>query len=191
MLALRPRHRTISFARPLHNDSNAYVEAAAQWIQEVTGTSLIAEGTASSIMDSLYQTLRTGEVLCEMINCICPGTIAKIQRQGTAFRERENIVSFLRASREMGVQEYALFSIDDLYEQRNMFSVVRCIHALGGAVQRTIPDFHGPHLGVQDEANCGVRRSADTPRPASSSGYYGGMTPRTNIHIYSPYSASI
>jgi len=119
-------------------------QEAAQWIQDITGVQVVGDFADS---------LRTGQVLCQLLNCIIPGTISKINNAGTPFKERENISKFLKGCRALGVQEYALFSTDDLYDEKNLNSVVRCIHALGGALRRSVPDFQGPHLGVADNSN--------------------------------------
>eukprot|EP00434_Breviolum_minutum_P007623 symbB.v1.2.006726.t4/scaffold402.1/size211320/20 len=124
--------------------SHSAEEAAANWVQAVTGHHFqIDFGT----------TLRSGAILCDLVNCIRPGSISKVNAPGMPFKERENICNFLRACRSFGVQEYALFSTDDLYEEKNLMSVVNCLHALGGAVQRSVPQFPGPHLGVIDTSN--------------------------------------
>lgn len=121
-------------------DANAEEEAA-HWIQAITGTEVVGD---------FFGALCTGEVLCHLMNAIRPGTVPKVNEAGMPFKERENISNFLRACRSLGVQEYALFSTDDLYEKKDLNSVVRCVHALGGALPRSVPEFAGPHLGVAD-----------------------------------------
>jgi archaellum component FlaD/FlaE len=124
-------------------DLNAEEEAA-MWIEAITG---------AHVAGNFSEALRSGKVLCELVNKIRPGTITNVRGFGMPFKERENISQFLRACRTFGVQEYMLFSTDDLYEEKNLLSVVKCLHALGGAVQRTVPDFQGPTLGVLDTSN--------------------------------------
>lgn len=51
--------------------------------------------------------------------------------------------------RKLGVPEHSLFETVDLYEQKDLGLVVRCVFALGSAVQLTCPDFAGPHLGAK------------------------------------------
>jgi hypothetical protein len=114
---------------------------AVRWIEMLTG---------ACVAGRVHEALRTGQVLCNLVNRVRPETIVKVNDAGRPFKERENIGSFLKACRELGVQEYALFSTDDLYDARNLLSVMRCIHALGGAVQRSVPEFSGPRLGVVD-----------------------------------------
>jgi len=116
-------------------------EEAAQWIQAITGTTVVGD---------FFGALCTGEVLCHLVNTIRPGTVPKVNEAGKPFKERENISNFLMACRALGVQEYAVFSTDDLYEKKDLNSVVRCVHALGGALRRSVPEFTGPHFGVAD-----------------------------------------
>ena len=59
----------------------------------------------------------------------------------------ENISSFLRACRVLGVSEHDLFETVDLYEEKSMGLVVQCIFALGRCVQVTVPTYAGPALG--------------------------------------------
>merc|ERR1719458_850150 len=124
-------------------DANAEEEAA-QWIQAITGTEVVGD---------FFGALCTGEVLCHLMNAIRPGTVPKVNEAGMPFKERENISNFLKACRALGVQEYALFSTDDLFDENYRNSVVQCLHALGSTIQRTVPDFQGPHLGVADTSN--------------------------------------
>lgn len=59
----------------------------------------------------------------------------------------ENISSFLRACRALGVSEHDLFETVDLFEEKDMNVVVQCIFALGRTIQRTVPEYTGPTLG--------------------------------------------
>lgn len=149
-------------------------EQAARWIQTITGSKVVGHFASS---------LRTGQVLCELLNRIKLGTVANINPAGTPFKERENISSFIKGCRALGVQEYALFCTDDLYEEKNVSSVVKCIHALGGAVQRSLPGFKGPHLGVADTSSFqrDVRRGGS--REASWTSGLSTAMERTEIDV--------
>jgi hypothetical protein len=131
-------------------------EQAAQWVEEITGVKVVGDFGAA---------LRTGQVLCQLINHIKPGSIRKVNEAGRPFKERENITNFLKQCRAWGVHEYALFSTDDLYDEKNLASVVKCIHQLGGVVQRAVPEFDGPRLGVADTSNAkrDVKRNLGAP----------------------------
>lgn len=150
-------------------------EEAAKWVQAVTGEDVVSD---------FFDALRTGQVLCQLVNCISPGVVPKINAAGMPFKERENISNFLKACRVLGVQEYALFSTDDLYDQKNLMSVVKCLFALGGSVQRTTPDFKGPHLGVADTSNARRDQKRSLGQASQTAGFHGPME-RSHIDVVS------
>jgi hypothetical protein len=150
-------------------------EEAAKWVQAVTGEDVVSD---------FFDALRTGQVLCQLVNCISPGVVPKINAAGMPFKERENISNFLRACRALGVQEYALFSTDDLYDQKNLMSVVKCLFALGGSVQRTTPEFKGPHLGVADTSNARRDQKRSLGQASQTAGFHGPME-RSHIDVVS------
>merc|ERR1712151_1362745 len=69
---------------------------------------------------------------------------------------------FMKAARELGVSESSMFGTPDLYEDKNMGSVIDCLYAFGGAVQVACPEFTGPKLGHAQnvEAKTAKRGSA-------------------------------
>jgi len=150
-------------------------EDAARWVQAITGEEVVGD---------FFDALRSGQVLCQLVNSIRAGSVAKINSAGMPFKERENISNFLRVCRSLGVQEYALFSTDDLYEEKNLQSVVNCVHALGGAVQRSVPEFRGPHFGVADTSNA-KRDSRRELGPASQTGGFHGPMERSHLDVVS------
>ena len=113
-------------------------QEAAGWITAITG---IDRPAGSSF--ALW--LRDGVVLCSLANHIKPNSISKVNASTMPFKQMENITAFLRICRSsMGVSEHDLFETVDLYEEKDMNSVVRCIHALGRSVQSF---YSGPSLG--------------------------------------------
>ena len=96
------------------------------------------------------------------------------------FKQMENVTSFIRACRSLGVLEKDVFNTVDLYEAKNLASVQACLSNLGSA-SRSVPDFYGPYLGV---AQVGIH-AKDTKRelksyslrPGGSSGEELGLTP--------------
>merc|ERR1712039_399113 len=119
---------------------HSFEKSVAEWIEAVTNTS---QGDLE-----FADWLRDGQILCQLMNCIRPGTIRKIHVSQMPFKQMENITSFVNAARDLGVPESATFSTPDLYEQKNIGSVARCVYALGGVVQANCPEFTGPKLGV-------------------------------------------
>jgi len=110
-----------------------------EWIEAVTGES---KGDLQ-----VQEWLHDGQVLCKVVNTIVPGTVKKIHTGKMVFKQRENITFFQDFCRQQGVPEISMFTTDDLFDGKNMVSVMHCIFTFGGRVQVTFPDFE-PKLGV-------------------------------------------
>lgn len=95
------------------------------------------------------ESLRNGVLLCKLVNCISPGSVKKINESRMPFKQMENISNFLKACRTLGVAEHSLFETVDLFENKDLGLVVRCVFALGSTVQVACPEFQGPHLGAK------------------------------------------
>jgi hypothetical protein len=80
------------------------VREAEAWIEALTGSPLLPPG-------DLGGSLRDGIRLCELLNACVPGTIPekRVNRSTMPFKQMENITSFLRACRALGVPEPDLF----------------------------------------------------------------------------------
>lgn len=115
-------------------------EEAQEWIEGVLNEKFLA---------SFGDSLKDGVLLCNLMNKIRPGLIPRIQTSPMPFKQMENITAFLRACRSVGVAEFDLFETVDLFELKKVELVVNCIHALGRAVQKNVPEFDGPSLGVK------------------------------------------
>jgi len=111
------------------------------WIETITGAKKGDEEIADWLKDGL--------VLCKLVNTIKPGTIKKTNESKMPFKQMENITFFMNAARDLGVPESSMFSTPDLFEAKNLGSVVNCVYTLGGVVQANIPEFTGPKLGVE------------------------------------------
>merc|ERR1712066_456596 len=92
--------------------------------------------------------LKDGLVLCSLVNKIKPGTIKKPNTSKLPFKQMENITFFMKAARELGVSESSMFGTPDLYEDKNMGTVIDCLYAFAGTVQARVPSYTGPKLGV-------------------------------------------
>jgi hypothetical protein len=106
------------------------------WIETVTEETLEGDTTAA---------LKTGVVLCRLLNCIQPRAVPKIATTASPFHQRENLKAFLAVAEAWGVPSAELFAVDDLYDGRNMKQVYSCILSLSN-VCRKIPGFHGPFI---------------------------------------------
>lgn len=94
----------------------------AKWIGEVT---------KKKVGGDLHAELKTGELLCELMNKLVPGSIKKYHvGKKIAFRQMENIGWFLEVARVIGVAESDLFITNDLFENANMRQVLICLNAV-------------------------------------------------------------
>uniref|UniRef100_K3WZS5 Calponin-homology (CH) domain-containing protein n=1 Tax=Globisporangium ultimum (strain ATCC 200006 / CBS 805.95 / DAOM BR144) TaxID=431595 RepID=K3WZS5_GLOUD len=115
-------------------------EEAQEWIESVLN---------EKFLTSFGDSLKDGVMLCTLMNKIRPGIISRIQTSSMPFKQMENITAFLKACRSVGVAEFDLFETVDLFELKKVDLVVKCIHALGRAVQKNVPEFDGPSLGAK------------------------------------------
>eukprot|EP01127_Copromyxa_protea_P005833 TRINITY_DN1567_c0_g2_i3.p1 TRINITY_DN1567_c0_g2~~TRINITY_DN1567_c0_g2_i3.p1 ORF type:complete len:649 (+),score=138.81 TRINITY_DN1567_c0_g2_i3:139-1947(+) len=115
-------------------------EKIMDWIEDVTGFAL----------DSFYSNLKSGQVLCDLINTIRPGTISKVHRVSKPLMERENIQFFLNAVAGLGVKPGETFGVNDLYDKKDMQAVLNCLHALTKVLSYS-PWYHGPLLDTNQK----------------------------------------
>ena len=123
-------------------------EQAAWWVGAVTGRQPTTD-------ESLQAWLKSGVVLCELINAISPGSAAPSTREALAralpmirrLKEIENIGFYSEAARRYGVPEPDMFVTFDLYDDKNFPAVVRNLHSLGRVAQQR--GFGGPTLGAR------------------------------------------
>jgi len=117
------------------------VEAATRaWIEAVTHERL---GEMP-----LQQELKSGVVLCQLVNAIKPGVCPKPSPAKMPFKQMENISNYLKACDDLGVPRHEQFQTISLYENKNMLEVLTNLQALGRAAQR-IPGYSGPAFGVK------------------------------------------
>eukprot|EP00904_Undaria_pinnatifida_P000722 jgi/Undpi1/10650/HiC_scaffold_29.g13100.m1 len=87
------------------------------------------------------------------------GSVRRVNESRMPFKQMENISNFLKARHNICTNSGCVVyysSADhvpvvtvDLFENKDLGLVVRCVFALGSSVQRTCPDFPGPHLGAK------------------------------------------
>ena len=113
---------------------------AIEWITAITGR-------AKPSGETFAAWLHDGTVLCELVNGIRPESVKKINISTMPFKQMENITAFLRCCRgSLGVPEADLFETVDLFEEKNMSFVIRCIYSLGRAILSLNPPYAGPVL---------------------------------------------
>ena len=120
-------------------------QEAMEWIGAVLEDDQL-KGVAEA--DAIYENLKSGEILCQLINRIKPGSIKKINNSKMAFKMMENISNFLTSCENLGMLKTDLFQTVDLYEKQNMPLVINGIHALGRKAQAV--GYDGPVLGPKE-----------------------------------------
>ncbi|XP_072172724.1 myophilin-like isoform X1 [Diadema setosum] len=103
------------------------------WIENLLGIKLKNQNTG---MAPFAECLKDGQVLCNLMNHLQPGAIKKVNTQSFAFKQMENISSFLKAAEAYGVPNSSLFQTVDLYEEQDVGSVVNCLFSLAGQARK-------------------------------------------------------
>jgi hypothetical protein len=112
---------------------------ARNWIESVLEVEL--EGT-------LHDNLKSGVVLCNLVNAVDPKARCKTPSNSAApFKQRENISFFLAACADLGIPGFKSFQTVDLYEAKDMQQVLLCISALGTVAQKL--GYAGPAFGAK------------------------------------------
>lgn len=101
---------------------------ACPWITAVTGTAVDA--------GSLQPVLKSGTVLCDLVNQLRPGSTRKPHTRKLAAMHRENIGWFLESLEAFGVSGSDYFMTNDLYEDANMKQVLFCLLSLKRKVEQ-------------------------------------------------------
>lgn len=126
------------------NEQKAYEflvrnQEAKEWIEDMIERKL-PPGTAN-----FADHLRDGVVLCELANSFLPGAVSKIHkpRIGSVleFMAIENINMFFRACDKIKFPSIYMFEVPDLWEKKNVYKIVHCIHTLAHfVVEKGIKD---------------------------------------------------
>jgi len=146
-----------------------------EWIGKVSGSAKGSEDVAAWLKD--------GQVLCKLVNAIKPGAVAKVNTATMPFKQMENITFFMNAAREIGVPESSMFGTPDLYEEKNLGSVMGCIYTFGGVVQVQCPAFKGPHLNKPVHVKAGDVKRASLAA-ISQTGGLSGTVDKQGVHTH-------
>jgi len=122
-------------------------QTALDWIAQLSGKEIDLKDGQLSDSEEFGAILKNGHLLCETINRLRPGTIKKINTMKAPFKERENIEMYLKGCESYGLKTIDLFQVNDLYEAKNLYTVVDNLFALGGMAQKN--GFDGPTLGAR------------------------------------------
>jgi len=77
-------------------------------------------------MDDVKKVLIDGQIICEVMNVMYPGSIKKINKGKMPFMQMENISNFVKAAtaEQVGCKKADLFTTPDLFEGGNIPQVV-------------------------------------------------------------------
>jgi len=116
------------------------------WIEAVTERKIdYPEGEGVRDQNDFGAVLKNGQMLCELVNKLQPGSVKKVNTMNAPFKQRENIEMYLKGCEAYGLVAQDLFQVNDLYENKNLYMVVDNLYAVGGLAQRN--GFDGPILG--------------------------------------------
>jgi len=87
--------------------------------------------------------LKSGVILCQVVNKLQPKSVSNIGKTKAPFMMMENINNYLKSCSALGLAASDLFQTIDLFEAKNMPSVLINIHTLG-RMSSKIPGYTGP-----------------------------------------------
>ncbi|MDP2439576.1 MAG: hypothetical protein Q8P67_27825 [archaeon] len=140
-----------------------------KWIEEVLSISLPDR--------DFYNALKSGEVLCDLLNKISPKAIPTTHRTSLAFKQMENISNYLRACREvLKMNDTDLFETADLFKKQNLSGVANHLDILarlavtlpGGASLPKIQVTQALSLWSASLSEVNDFFSTDAPSPEAS-----------------------
>lgn len=131
------------------------------WIEDILG---------EPFQEGFQDSLKTGVRLCELLNRIAAGSVRKINTRDMPFAHRENISSYLDACKNKGMNLVDLFDTQDLYDGKNLVSVINHFYSLSGYAKGW--GFEGPFL-AEREIRTVDKRPAASSVVANKSGYTG------------------
>ena len=79
---------------------------------------------------SFGDALKSGVILCRVLNKISPGTITTIHKSSIAYMQMENIGQYIKGCVSIGMPGQDNFDTPDLYNMKNLTQVVTQIHRL-------------------------------------------------------------
>jgi len=80
--------------------------------------------------NNLHELLKDGVAVCTLLNKMAPGSVGRINNSSLAFKQMENIESFVKACEKLGLNRVELFDTTDLYEGKDMLKVLLLLNRL-------------------------------------------------------------
>lgn len=122
-----------------------------QWIKQVLGND--PELPSNFMTSDLIESLKTGVLLCKLINKVYPNSI-KYKESNFPFVQMENIEKFLSFCKVKGMQHDELFQTIDLYEFKDPYQVLMSLQSLSRIINAEFPNKYqliGPNISKKHE----------------------------------------
>jgi len=87
----------------------------------------VEQVTGEKFSSDFQTSLKSGILLCNLLNALRPNSIPRINNSKMPFKEMENIDAYLKACTSLGIPSQYLFMTVDLYEGKNLNQVVQNI----------------------------------------------------------------
>lgn len=110
---------------------------ARQWIEAVTGIKQPEQ--------TFPQYLKSGIVLCKLINTVKPNAVTKVNEGTVAYKQMENIEHYLKACIDLGLHQQDMFNTSDLFNEKNVNLVINSIHVFAHFIEK-LPNYNGPRI---------------------------------------------
>eukprot|EP00727_Mastigamoeba_balamuthi_P011834 m51a1_g7273 putative domain containing protein (1060) ;mRNA; f:224433-229299 len=85
---------------------------------------------------SITSALKSGVILCRLVNKIKPGLVSKIHKMNVPFMQLENLNHYMEACKALGIRDSDLFMPSDLFEGKNMTVVVNHLYVFATSLHR-------------------------------------------------------
>ncbi|KAH3665996.1 hypothetical protein OGAPHI_004185 [Ogataea philodendri] len=121
------------------------------WLVQVMGSAVDEQQLAST---DLVEFLKSGAVLCTLINCVWGPNTLPVKSSKMAFVQMESIELFLNFIKSQGVPQDELFQTVDLFEYQDPYQVVMAIQALSRLIHKKFGDkypYIGPTIATKHE----------------------------------------
>eukprot|EP00485_Elphidium_margaritaceum_P014681 CAMPEP_0202733784 /NCGR_PEP_ID=MMETSP1385-20130828/188346_1 /ASSEMBLY_ACC=CAM_ASM_000861 /TAXON_ID=933848 /ORGANISM="Elphidium margaritaceum" /LENGTH=422 /DNA_ID=CAMNT_0049400125 /DNA_START=881 /DNA_END=2146 /DNA_ORIENTATION=- len=99
-------------------------------------------------IDEFFDILKDGVVLCRLLNTIRSDLCKGFKKSVHAMQQRANIQIFIDGCTKLGIRRIDIFDTNDLYEQKGLATVLRCLFALS-AKAKDMPTYDGPFVGYR------------------------------------------